>query len=145
MSSDIDNEREQEENNNLPTQETHDTWIYAYRKQGTYPEYHPERSGKWLIFLSPATVDRYWLRIKEAVEQGQLGEQAKVSTAQALSNGRSIHAICVYTYDYEDRDDVMRIREVLRTLGVRRKIVYKADEDTLQGRYGRDYEPKYRA
>lgn len=53
--------------------------------------------------------------------------------------------ICVYTYDYEDKDDVMRIREVLRDLGIRRPIIYKADEDTTKLKYGNDYTPTYRA
>jgi hypothetical protein len=120
-------------------------WIYAHRKLGTYPEYHPERSGKWLIWLSPANIDRYWLLIKQAVEQGQLSSAAKVSTAVTIREKRSAHVICVYTYDYEDKDDVMRVRKKLRELGIRRELIYKADEDTRQGHYGWDYEPKYRA
>jgi hypothetical protein len=39
----------------------------------------------------------------------------------------------------------MRIRSVLRDLGIRREIIYKADEDTHRLRYGSDYTPKYRA
>ena len=53
--------------------------------------------------------------------------------------------MCVYTYDYEDKADVMRIREELRSLGIRREIIYKADEDTHRLRYGSDYTPIYRA
>jgi hypothetical protein len=63
-----------------PTQVMRSGWIYARRKQGDYPE-DTERSGKWLIWLSAETIDRYWQMIKEAVEQGYLGHAAKVSTA----------------------------------------------------------------
>jgi len=41
----------------------------------------------------------------------------------------------VYTYDWDDERDVKRIRETLRNIGITRKISYKADEDTEQGRY----------
>ncbi len=78
--------------------------------------------------------------------QGRLGHEAKVSTAAnpPVKAGRP-HVVCVYTYDYDDRADVMRVREELRALGILREITYKADEDTLSLRYGSDYTPKYRA
>ncbi len=97
-----------------------------------------------MIWLAPETIDRYWTHIKQAVEEGRLGNEAKVSTAGSLNN-KGTYVICVYTYDYEDRDDVMRIRGELRALGIRREITYKADEDTRALRYGSDYTPKYRA
>jgi hypothetical protein len=129
----------------LPTQETKEIWIQAFRKQGEYPE-STERSGKWLIWLQSQNIDRYWQAIREAVEQGKLGDQAKVSTAASkqVKQGKP-YVICVYTYDYDDKPDVMRIREGLRNLGIRREIPYKADEDTSALRYGNDYMPKYRA
>ncbi|HYU73874.1 MAG TPA: putative phosphothreonine lyase domain-containing protein [Ktedonobacteraceae bacterium] len=102
-----------------PTEVTNHAWIYALRKQGSYPA-KTERSGKWLIFLSAQSIDRYWAKIKEAVEQGQLGEQAKVSTLNKGSmppevrrkkeeRGDTRFVICVYTYDYADEADVMSV------------------------------------
>jgi hypothetical protein len=127
----------------LPTQEQKPGWIHCFRKTGMYPD--PTRhSGKWLIWLSPETIDRFWTRIKQAVEEGRLGDEAKVSTAGSL-NKKGMYVICVYTYDYQDKDDVIRIREELRALGIRREIIYKANEDTRALRYGSDYTPKYRA
>ncbi len=129
----------------LPTRETKERWIYAFRKVGEYPK-STERSGKWLIWLSAGTIDRYWQEIKEAVEQGRLEDLAKVSTAASpdVQQGKP-YVICVYTYDYEDSEDVMRVRQALRELGIRYKIIYKADEDTDHGHYGSEYTPKYRA
>ena len=138
-----------------PTEVTYHAWIYAIRKQGSYPE-PTERSGKWLIFLSAQSIDRYWAKIKEAVEQGQLGEQTKVSTRSPASmppevrrkkeeRGDTRFVVCVYTYDYADEADVMRVRQVLKELGIQREIIYKADADTRAGSYGADYTPKYRA
>jgi hypothetical protein len=122
----------------LPTQETRDPWIFAFRKQGNYPE-HTEQCGKWLIYRSARNIDEYWQRIKQAVEQGQLGNQAKVSTAASQRAKRDRqHVICVFTYDKTDSTDARRIRQVLRGLGITEKLPYKSDEDTLKGRYGRD-------
>jgi hypothetical protein len=36
-----------------------------------------------------------------------------------------------------DRQDVMRIRKVLRELGINSKIPYKADKDTYAGKYAK--------
>jgi RNA binding exosome subunit len=97
----------------------------------------------------------YWQKIKAAVEQGHLGEQAKVSTRSQASmppevrrkkeaRGDTRFVICVYTYDYEDRADVMRIRQVLRELGIQHPLIYKSDKETREGHYGNTYTPLYR-
>lgn len=125
----------------LPSTSEEGYWIYARSSQGNYPA-ATERNGKWLIWLSPEKIDPYWLDIKHAIEQGQLGSTAKVSTAFART--RNLHVICVYTYDWTDEADVMRVREQLRVLGIQRPIIYKTDEDTKAGLYGADYTPKYR-
>lgn len=129
----------------LPTQVPGGKWLYAFRQVGTYPE-HTERGGKWLVFLSAATIDRYWQLIKDAVERGELGDEAKVATKD-MPRQRDGHAyvVCVYTYDHADKADVMRIRQRLRDLGIRREIDYKADEDTQFLRYGSNYTPIYHA
>lgn len=126
-----------------PTQTPRDGWIHCVRETGDYPAETP-RSGKWLIWLSEQAVDSCWARIKHAVEAGHLGSGAKVSTAGSRTDQRPRYVVCVYTYDYADRADVMRIREALRRLGIQRAIIYKANEDTAALRYGSDYTPKYR-
>lgn len=127
----------------LPTQAT-GAWLYAFRLMGTYP-LHTVRSGKWLVLLSAATVDRYWQKIKQAVEQGKLGDSAKVTTgACAPQRAGKPYVICVYTYDHEDLADVNRIRQGLRDLGLVRPITYKSDEDTGFLRYGAHSTPLYR-
>ncbi len=119
-----------------PSEVTDVYWIYAERKRGKYPKATP-RSGKWLIFVDPENVDEVWAKIKKAVEEGKLGDSAKVSTAKPnpLAGKSKAHVICVYTYDWTDEKDVKRIREELRKLGITNKIPYKADEDTLKGKY----------
>lgn len=119
-----------------PSEVTEVYWIYAIRKKGQYPKSTP-RSGKWLIFVDPKNVDEVWLKIKKAVEEGKLGSSAKVATAKPspLAGKSNAKVICVYTYDWTDEKDVKRIREELRKLGVTNRIPYKADEDTLSGKY----------
>lgn len=43
--------------------------------------------------------------------------------------------ICVYTYDWTDEADVMRVREELRNLGFTWRLPYKTDEDTYNNIY----------
>lgn len=120
----------------FPSKITSDYWVFAERKVGEYPEHSP-CGGEWLIFVSLYNLDRMWVKIKTAVEQGKLGAMAKAATAKknSLAQNSNYKVICVYTYDWEDEKDVKRIREELRLLGITRKISYKADEDTEEGKY----------
>jgi len=119
-----------------PSEVTDAYWLRAERKSGRYPKY-TERSGKWLIFVPIAAIDEVWKKIKVATEKGLLGGASKVATARPSPNATSpkTKVICVYTYDWSDEKDVKRIREELRTLGINAKIPYKADDDTLAGKY----------
>ena len=119
-----------------PSEVTDFPWIYARRKTGSYPPATPQ-SGKWLIFVPFAQVDGVWATIKTATEEGKLGEGAKVATAKPNPRAKDASAkvICVYTYDWTDEDDVRRIRQELRALGITQKIPYKADQDTFDGKY----------
>jgi hypothetical protein len=69
--------------------------------------------------------------------RGSLGGSAKVATSRPSPRAKSpdLRVICVYTYDWKDEKDVMRVRRELRKLGVTERIAYKADEDTLAGNY----------
>ena len=119
-----------------PSEVTEIYWIHAGRKKGTYPRPTPH-CGKWLIFVGLKDIDTVWATIKQATEEGKLGSSAKVATAKPnpYATDPNTKVICVYTYDWTDEADVRRIRTELRTLGITQKIPYKADEDTLRGRY----------
>ena len=120
----------------MPSVITNYYWIYAQRKKSKYPD-STARSGKWLVFVRAEHVDGVWAKIKKAVESGSLGDQAKVATARPNPNAAddARRVICVYTYDCEDIEDVRRIREELRRLGIVDRIPYKSDEDTVGGKY----------
>lgn len=133
-----------------PSKCIHEPWIFSFSpnyKEEELTKIHERliikekklkkgelKSGKWLIFVSRKNIDVVWNKIKEATEKGVLGIESK--TATKLNPSRSnAHVICVYTYDWTDKKDVMRVREELRKLGVVNKIRYKTDEDTIKGRY----------
>lgn len=119
-----------------PSELTDVYWIYAKRKKGEYTE-SAEKSGKWLIFVPLEELDSIWGKIKIATEDGLLGDSAKVATAKPNPNARdpNTKVICVYTYDWTDEEDVMRVREELKKLGITWKIPYKSDDDTLARKY----------
>ena len=106
-------------------------FVYAVRREQDYPE-PTERSGKWLVFVSPQEVDTWWALIKKATIKGLLGSSSKVSTKWPNPRLRPPHktrAICIYTYDFQDLNDVMRVRRSLRDVGVYWPIPYRAESD----------------
>ena len=111
-------------------------WLYAERESTDYPG-ATDDSGKWLVFVDAREVDEAWVGIANATREGRLGGRSKVATAapKPYVGDTSERVICVYTYDWKDVVDVKRVREGLRRLGVTRKIAYKSDEDTLNGKY----------
>lgn len=120
----------------IPTKTTKIFWILI-----DAPGYDPgcadtEKAGKWLIFLDPAQTDELWKKIRDATAAGELGISAKVSTAKQNPESWDERMVTyVYTGDWEDEEDVMRIREVLRELGITDRIGYKRNIETFQGEY----------
>ena len=93
-----------------------------------------DMTGKWCIFVPRAEVDAAWEKIISALEQNQLW-CAKVSTALRIMS-RDTHVICVYTTNWTDTQDLMRVHDVLRTLGFVEEPGYKRDVDTVRKIYG---------
>lgn len=88
--------------------------------------------GKWLIRRSRSEIDIAWKTVAKEVYHGKLGSLAKVSTPR---EGERQHVICVYTDNYFDLEDVMRVRERLRELRFTGKLCYKPDIYTYLGIY----------
>lgn len=109
-------------------------WLYEDNKDVNYP--HPTyNSGKWLIFEKPTNIFAAWKQVQDGIKTERLGSSAKVSTRKGWRGRGTDYVICVYTYDWKDEKDVMRIREELRDMGFEKLLPYKADEDTLRGKY----------
>lgn len=94
-------------------------------------------TGKWLVFAKRENIDKWWDLIRVETQEGRLGIEAKVSTAMPspYSNNPDEHVICVYTSNHDDEQDVMRVRESLRKLGVTWPISYKTDAATNANKY----------
>jgi hypothetical protein len=105
------------------------------------PDVHPdaiedELAGKWLIFLPPEEIDAAWIQVRDATCRNELGISAKVSTARPNPDSRDNRkVIYVYTPDWRDEGDVMRVRERLRELGFTDRIGYKRNIETYKGEY----------
>jgi len=74
--------------------------------------------------------------VRDATCRGELGISSKVSTARPDPDSRDERkVIYVYTRDWRDEADVMRVREKLRELGFTERIGYKRNIETYRGEY----------
>jgi hypothetical protein len=121
-----------------PTKTTQMYWI-VQDAPGSAPEaIEEENAGKWLIFQEPDQVDAAWAKVRNATVALELGVSAKVSTAKPNPDSRDNRkVIYVYTKDWADEPDVMRVREKLRELGFEDRIGYKRNIETFAGEYGK--------
>lgn len=120
----------------VPTRTSHMFWIQQNAPDAESDACSREEAGKWLLFLSPAEADDAWIKIRNATAAGELGVGAKVSTAHENPDSRDDRkVIYVFTKNWNDEADVMRVREVLKTLGFTDRIGYKRNLDTYAGEY----------
>jgi hypothetical protein len=122
----------------IPLKTTQMYWI-VLDAPGSAPEaIEDEAAGKWLIFQEPDLVDAAWKKVRDATVALELGISAKVSTAKPNPDSRDNRkVIYVYTRDWADEADVMRVRERLRELGFVDRIGYKRNIETFAGEYAK--------
>ena len=122
----------------IPSRTTQMYWI-VQDAPGCAPEaIEDENAGKWLIFQEPGLVDSAWKKVRDATVALNLGISAKVSTSKPNPESRDNRkVIYVYTKDWADEADVMRVRESLRTLGFGERIGYKRNIETFAGEYAK--------
>ena len=122
----------------VPTKTTQMYWI-VQDAPGSAPEaIEDENAGKWLIFQEPDLVDAVWTKVRNATVALELGISAKVSTAKPNPDSRDNRkVIYVYTKDWADESDVLRVREKLRELGFVDRIGYKRNIETFAGEYAK--------
>lgn len=88
------------------------------------------RCGKWMLFPEPNAVDDVWAVVARATAANELGVAAKVSPkAEDSERQGSARLICIYTRDFQDKDDVARVLGRMRELELvrvnSRPIYYK--------------------
>jgi hypothetical protein len=78
------------------------------------------------------------MKIRNATVALSLGISAKVSTSKPNPESRDNRkVIYVYTKNWADENDVMRVRENLRALGFTERIGYKRNIETFAGEYAK--------
>ena len=100
-------------------------------------------SGKWLIYDREERINETWNLIASHTLSGELGIDAKASTASQVGSSRQ-YVICVYTKNYLDSGDVSRVRQKLRELGYTQKLYYKPNLYTYLNIYSKTF-PNIRA
>jgi hypothetical protein len=121
-----------------PSKDMSEYWKYTISKN-EYPK-HTEYGGKWLIFCDKKTVDNTWIRLQDIQQKGMLGNVMKVATALSAMRFNGQHVICIYTYDSRDNNDVIRVRDSLKSIGFKDPLNYKRDIETKNGVYGNENE-----
>jgi hypothetical protein len=122
----------------VPSKTTQMYWI-VQDAPGSAPEaIEDENAGKWLIFQEPGLADAAWMKVRDATVALELGISAKVSTSKPNPESRDNRkVIYVYSKDWADEVDVMRVREKLRELGFVDRIGYKRNIETFAGEYAK--------
>ncbi|MCK8518741.1 putative phosphothreonine lyase domain-containing protein [Methanoculleus sp. 7T] len=123
----------------LPSKTTRMYWIVQDAPGPSGRGLDDEQVGKWLIFVPADEVDEAWRKVRDETARGMLGISAKVSTAKPNPDSRDERAVIyVYTRDWADEADVMRVRERLRDLGFTERIGYKRNIETYRGEYSEE-------
>lgn len=107
------------------------------------PQLHnSNKLGKWMLFVPVEKINETWKLIFEETQQGRLGFSSKVSTHLGwLTHGKGAdYVICVHTKDYNDQDDIFRVRQRLLELGFVDPLKYKTDQSTFQANQSFLYE-----
>jgi hypothetical protein len=90
-----------------------------------------------MLFPELTNLSRTWRLVVDGVINSRLGPTAKV----APDNGRpDDRLICVYTKDFRDKEDVIRVLQELVSMGLAgtgRPIYYKSDSYTLLDIYSK--------
>lgn len=122
-----------------PSKITEGYWVFASvkREANHKRKFKKNKTGKWLVFININELDKTWKSIKQATEKGFLGIGAKAATAKSNPNAssESEKVICVYTYNWQDVDDIYRVEKSLRSIGIETTLYYKTDQDTGKGNY----------
>ncbi|HOI12821.1 MAG TPA: DUF1917 domain-containing protein [Methanoculleus sp.] len=123
----------------VPSKTTRMYWIVQDAPGPLARGLDDDQVGKWLIFVPGSEVDEAWRKVRDETAKGALGISAKVSTAKPNPDSRDERSVIyVYTHDWADEADVMRVRERLRELGFEERIGYKRNIETYRGEYSEE-------
>lgn len=127
----------------IPTKITDYPWIAAINEFSWSSNFY---TGKWFLFVPRDRVDEVWQEVVKTIHEDRLGPYAKVATAcpneiqnqySQLKTDPNLHVMCIYTRDYRDDADRMRIGWVVRNIPglTDLPMYYKRDYETMIGDY----------
>lgn len=92
-----------------------------------------------MLFPALGDLNRVWKAVVEATIDNRLGPLSKVATDDGKPTER---LICVYTKDFRDTDDVLRVLKELVSINLvkspERPVYYKTDAYTLLDLYSKN-------
>lgn len=86
-----------------------------------------------MLFIEPKFINGVWAKVARATVNNELGIAAKVAPRE-VGKPDGHRLVCIYTYDFADKNDVARVLVRLRQLDLvrtgpgTRQIYYKAGE-----------------
>ena len=89
-------------------------------------------SGKWMLFVEEKYVDYIWKIVSENTVNGNLGCSAKVSAKESLMEGEK-YLICIYGKEFWDKENIIRILNKIKSLGLYVRCAFKPDCWTYMG------------
>lgn len=120
-----------------PSEITERYWVYETIHFSFHSTHH---TGKWLIAVPLEALDETWEKVSEALRAGRLGPAAKAATA--MFNKTQVDykkkMIVVYVDDYKLEEKTKKVLKALRKLGIKQRMRFKRDIETLIGIYGKD-------
>lgn len=97
--------------------------------------------GKWMVFVSLESLDELWKKVSALTIQGKLGPSSKTATARTNPNALdpNTKVIIVYTKDYRNLDDIVRVAWILfdQKIFTGPVLKYKSNDATRAGSYAR--------
>lgn len=119
----------------MPSKITGSYWIYFDPNiRGKY-DYKTGESGKWLLFFNESDIDIWWDKLKFFINRNKYYLTMKCTTKYShLDKEMNIsgdYVICLYCSE----KIALKLREELREFGVTKKIPYKLDKTTSDGKY----------
>ncbi len=123
--------------NITPSQITDQYWLYSSIRLSFYST---PCTGKWLIAVPLEQLDETWKKVEQALLAGRLGPAAKAATA-AFNKTQVDYKqkmIVVYVADFEEELKSKKVLKALRSIGIKKRIKFKRDLETLRGKYGVD-------
>ena len=127
-----------------PSQVYASYYIYAKNKKKIFYPYREdspfEISGKWLIFqMKGGKLDNVWKEVKRLTEKGLLVDECKVSAMIKMPDipNKDVGVICVYTYNSNDKKDLLRVAKRLFNIKGVERLVYKENipKDDKKSKY----------